>query len=259
MVGPKNGNCNICGSLGALTEDHIPPRACRVSQEKKIHHAVWAIADDSPHKRMYRPTRSQNGIKYRTICASCNNNLLGGHLDPEITSFSRQVHRAFRHRIIMCDRFTVQFDKDKLLRCVAGHLAAQGVGKHGQGIRRPEWVDYIMGRTPIPPAGSNFYFAPYPFNEQCVIVDRGVTNILYHYSSIYSVLCFFPVCFVVFEFDDGHASSLGGGIYDITPSPIFNQNPLLFEWSKILDPGRLIAPGHGEIILANIDGGVIAK
>jgi hypothetical protein len=104
---PVYGYCNLCSRLRELTWDHVPPQGSTTitrtqlqqffnkfmitadGQQARYHYAAGAL------KRLgrNRPRISQNGLKFRTICAECNNKVLGGRYDPEIKRVSEEMGR----------------------------------------------------------------------------------------------------------------------------------------------------------------------
>jgi hypothetical protein len=66
--GPKEGRCNICGEEGKLTEDHTPPKGCIKIKQVELHHIIQHLNAEQPQSK---GRISQNGVKYRTLCARC--------------------------------------------------------------------------------------------------------------------------------------------------------------------------------------------
>lgn len=70
--GAQSGMCNICGDDGPLTEDHTPPKGCVRPTAMELQHVTHRL-----HAGKAIKTKAQDGVKYRTLCARCNNTLLG--------------------------------------------------------------------------------------------------------------------------------------------------------------------------------------
>ena len=67
--GPRVGRCNICGKLGNLTEDHVPPKGSITPEKVGVRSLVQTMkAVDSRIGQLF-----QNGVKFRTLCSTCNN------------------------------------------------------------------------------------------------------------------------------------------------------------------------------------------
>ena len=75
QVSFRKGNsiCNICRQKHNLTYDHIPPQCC--GNDKAVI-ARRIYADELVAQQV--DSRSHNGFKYRTLCRTCNGNLIGG-------------------------------------------------------------------------------------------------------------------------------------------------------------------------------------
>ena len=71
----KEGRCNICGCNEKLTWDHVPPKNSIFFRDVQIVSLFGKYDLDN-----YPSTISQNGTKFRTICAKCNN-ILGTEYD----------------------------------------------------------------------------------------------------------------------------------------------------------------------------------
>ncbi len=88
--GAKSGTCNICGVDGPLTEDHTPPKGCVRPTAMELQHVTHRIDAGKAIK-----TKAQDGVKYRTLCARCNNTLLGGRYDPVLIDCSAVTRMDF--------------------------------------------------------------------------------------------------------------------------------------------------------------------
>ena len=83
--GHKTGPCNICGTRGQLTWDHVPPKGGVDLQLVEIERATAVFTSSLG---MEKPEISQNGLKFRTLCATCNNKRLGAKFDPALNSLA---------------------------------------------------------------------------------------------------------------------------------------------------------------------------
>ena len=80
--------CNICREIRELTWDHIPPQGS-ISLGAFEQQNLFDQLTVKPGERHY--TISQNGIKFRTLCATYNNRELEKKLGPVLNDFSKQV------------------------------------------------------------------------------------------------------------------------------------------------------------------------
>jgi hypothetical protein len=107
---PTIGYCNICNQQAILTWDHVPPKGSIKLTPVEIRAFLDTIGEsdgipveyygDYSHRRQFHQRRfSQNGVKYRSICAECNNKRLGARYDPEVKRVSDEVATLVRSRI----------------------------------------------------------------------------------------------------------------------------------------------------------------
>lgn len=64
------GNCVICGTYGELTQEHVPPKKAFNNNRYYIH----LLNDKDPFAEPIRKWHKQGGIRFPTLCYSCNNN-----------------------------------------------------------------------------------------------------------------------------------------------------------------------------------------
>jgi len=93
----KCGRCNICGTAGKLSWDHVPPKGSVVPTRTEILSVGRMLAAKD---KIGKDVVSQNGIKYRTLCGRCNNDLLGKKCDPTLNAFARDVGRILGSGIV---------------------------------------------------------------------------------------------------------------------------------------------------------------
>lgn len=204
--GPKEGICNICGALAALSEDHTPPKGCisRVSQMEMRHIITYLGAENA----IGRGRISQNGVKYKTICARCNNGLLGTMYDPAFIDFTIQVGRLLRTRLHLPSTMNINGKPQKIMRAVLGHLAAQGVDRYKKGPDTEPLRDYFIDPAAPLPDWINIYYWVYPFQRQVLVRDCALTDLRVKEPVLIWFMKFFPVAFMVtwrepagYEFD----------------------------------------------------------
>jgi len=62
--GPKHGQCNICGDIGPLTEDHTPPKSCVRPTGMTLQHVSSCMSAEPAYV-----AKANDGVKYRPLCA----------------------------------------------------------------------------------------------------------------------------------------------------------------------------------------------
>lgn len=91
------GKCNICGNIEKLTWDHVPPKGGQPFSDIEQESILQYLAGGEERKYQF----SQNGVKYRTICASCNNTLLGAKCDSTLNELAADVMLMIKTRIML--------------------------------------------------------------------------------------------------------------------------------------------------------------
>jgi hypothetical protein len=112
--GPKQGYCRLCGKLAPLTLDHIPPSSWCNTQNILLQSFI--------DKKL--EMKSSRGLMFQSICADCNNHLLGsldqevGLLLNEMRSYLRYMERegVYRQKI----QFNISYGS--LIKCIIGHI-----------------------------------------------------------------------------------------------------------------------------------------
>ena len=191
--GAKVGPCNICGNVGPLTEDHIPPKGVsRVTQVLMLN-----IVDFLQIQRPKKSGRiSQNGVKYRTICSQCNNELLGLNYDPTLITLTKNVRTHLESFLLLPTSMSLMIKPTRLVRSIVGHLLAHGVNEHRNGKMVANLTDYFLDESAPFPEGLNIYYWVYPYNDQVIV--KGATLSLYYMNSfaVFMLLKFFPLSFL---------------------------------------------------------------
>ncbi|MDR6153888.1 hypothetical protein QF021_001977 [Acidovorax delafieldii] len=192
--GPKLGACNICGVHGPLTEDHTPPKGCYRPSQVDIRHLSYLLAG-TPNPPKGR--RSQNGVKYRTLCHRCNNTLLGSKYDPPFIEFVNAAAEYLRSTVALPSTVTIPGRPQCIVRSLLGHLSAQGVGRYLKGPLTEAVRDYLLDDSlPLPPGVRVFYWA-YPHRIHVMLRDAAYTQLSVGKPFAFWLLKFFPIAFLV--------------------------------------------------------------
>ena len=201
--GAKSGACNICGDIGPLTEDHTPPKGCVRPTAMELQHVSHRLAAEKAMK-----TKANDGVKYRTLCARCNNALLGGRYDPALIDFVNRVSVLLNSAVVIPRTMPVAAKPALIVRAVWGHLAAVGVDRYLKGPRTAEFRDFFLDETLPIPAGMNFYYWVYPYRRQALIRDAGALDARGPYHAIFWLMKFYPLAFAVWMPETDYALEL---------------------------------------------------
>ena len=192
--GPKVGRCNLCGTEGPLTQDHIPPK--EVTRLGQV--AMMKIIDLLSLEHPKKSTRiSQDGVKYRTLCKKCNNERLGLGYDPTLILLTESVRACLESSLRLPDRIRIQTKPNRLVRSVVGHLLAQGVNQFRAGTSTERLTDYFLDEKLTFPEELKLYYWPYPYNDQVIIKGAGLSPYFWDSFAVFWLLKFFPICFFI--------------------------------------------------------------
>jgi hypothetical protein len=214
------GYCNICNLYGKLTWDHVPPQGSTALRNVEMRSFVDRFTEVARHpvnvhnddetlrRRLERRRTHQNGLKFLTICETCNNARLGGRYDPELNRVSREVARIVRlhHElgIALPDQIRVPVRTHFLMRGVVGHLLSalqspdpsKPLPGFESGPYR-ELRDYVLDETLPLPSGVTVYYWTYPAKEHVVIKGLGLGSRDGERAVMGDLLKYFPLAFFV--------------------------------------------------------------
>ena len=148
---------------------------------------------------------SHSGIKYRSLCPSCNNDLLGGHYDKTLIQFSNEIARYLASPIQLPNEMTVLSHPQKLMRAVIGHLCAQGVDRYQKGPNTEPLRDYMLDGTLPLPNGIKVYCWCYPYKPMVLYRDAVYKELRTGTAQpvVMWIMKFYPVAFMV-TWDNGN-------------------------------------------------------
>ncbi len=192
--GPKRGICNICGKHGKLTEDHVPPKGTIKFPRMTLYDIAEVLNVKSEKKR--RGRNFQQGVKFRSICAVCNGDYLGGLYDQELKIFANSVGDYLHSLVIRPNRTNFFVAPGKIIRAVCGHILALGIERVPRGDMGDAMADLVLSPEQEIPDCLHVYYWVYPFWDQvairnfCFLVRFGTPPLSC------SVLKFFPLGFM---------------------------------------------------------------
>ena len=191
----KSGVCNICLTACDLKWDHVPPRGGVDVGPLDQYTILERLAGRSSN-----PNRvlTQNGVKYRTLCQTCNSNLLGGQYDRTLNEFALGIGRFLKTTLTLPATTTFATRPARLLRALFGHLlAAKAEVEHTKPDEAMRQF-VLKPKAALPPELNVFYWI-YPYPEVHVVRDVAMPS---RYASIakpgiFSILKYFPVAYLV--------------------------------------------------------------
>lgn len=188
------GECNICGNIGKLTEDHSPPKSCVRPRAVQVRHITGLLANQGIQEK---GRISQNGLKFRTLCHYCNNELLGLLYDPELAAFTNQVSHVLSSSVYLPPVISVIGKPQLIMRAVFGHLAAQGVERYQKGPETESLRDAFLNPSIPMPDNIRFYYWPFPHHGCVLFRDAAYLDIPTEEVAVIWLMKFFPISFMI--------------------------------------------------------------
>lgn len=202
----RYGYCNICAKEAELTYDHVPPKGCVGVNAQQASRLAEYLKIGELNKT--NAIIMQNGLKFKSICSNCNNNLLGIYYDPALKELAKKISRIVNltnRNFYLPPKISITIKPLPVLKAVAGHLLAARV--------RPDMSeplpsapaiqimqDFVLNRDKLPEKDLNFYCWLYPSDIQVIILGAGLIADLFSKqrdSVVGDVVKFFPVGFLV--------------------------------------------------------------
>ena len=80
--------CSLCGKFLPMTEEHVPPQSCNNrGRIEKVN--LFPIKNSKePFRNIFI---SQNGLKFKSLCQKCNNEIMGKLPDIAFKDFYDKV------------------------------------------------------------------------------------------------------------------------------------------------------------------------
>lgn len=139
--------------------------------------------------------RSQDGMKYRTLCTRCNSDLLGRRYDPALIQFSHEVGQLAESKLQLPATLRLNTRPNRLARSVVGHLLAFGLDQHRQGSANEALTDFFLDERLRFPSRLHLYYWMYPYNNQIVVRHAGLSLDGLNDVAPFMLLKFFPLAF----------------------------------------------------------------
>lgn len=192
--GKKHGKCNICGSEGKLTEDHTPPKGCIKVSQVELQHITSHLTPETPSGR---GRLLQNGVRYRTLCHSCNNTYLGTRYDPAFIDFVNTVGSYLKTELYLPSSVDTEIEPQKIMRALLGHLSAQGVDRYDKGSDTLPIRDYFLDTSLSLPDFIRIYYWAFPFNNHVMVRDCCYLDLRTKTPFVIWFVKFFPIAFMI--------------------------------------------------------------
>ncbi len=191
-----NGPCNICGQFSKLTWDHIPPK----NSFNRFPIKFNPLFDISEQDEIVRESTSQNGIRFRTLCSSCNNQLLGLQYDPVMQEYSENIRQFFTTDIAIPTIVHIDIKVNRLCRAICGHMLAAVVTFDDVVLVDKELRKYVLDPQAVPPPGMQLLTWPYPYGSVMIarnFVTSALNEPIHFPDGLASMISAFPAAYVL--------------------------------------------------------------
>ncbi len=254
--------CRICLLRKELTEEHIFPKCLSIPGTKQIRELLPKI---DPKRRGGRVTRlSQNGLKLKTTCSNCKNNLLGQIYDPALKFIYDQAGLFIRNRKFLYGNIITleKIELNKVVRAVIGHMLAADEVPNAKSLKCQEMRRFFFNHEHVFSENISVLMWVYPTNEQAVIRDIflsenfGTGAIEFLWISAYKT---FPLAFAIAH-KDKKTSAPYKNIINLTSHLTKNINDKFdirlsikghppFMWPETPSRNEVILMGDGQRLL----------
>jgi hypothetical protein len=119
-ISGSHGPCALCRTYANLTEDHIPPEAVGNSGNWIARSYLANAAGD---KELLFGREFRGGIRFRTLCAECNNGL-GGREDKALADFFERVLKRVDSPLILNQIMRIPAKPNLIYRALMAHIIA---------------------------------------------------------------------------------------------------------------------------------------
>lgn len=210
-----------------LTWDHVPPKAVLTESDT---YANTLFCEEGMPSAKHHMRHYQSGIKYRTVCADCNNVLIGKNdeaykeFHSAIVERLRDASLSAEQGLVMPPSITVHTRINRVLRAVCGHFLAMKQRYDDAVIVDRCMRAYLQDETlRMEDIHAFCWFYPYPtvVNARDFAVRGSSAHT--HPKGLVSVMASYPLAFMVSTNDeadcqvDGLARYTTTAIEDVVP------------------------------------------
>jgi hypothetical protein len=188
------GPCNVCGVVGPLSWDHVPPKGGIELEAVEIDRvaAVFTSGLAAEH-----PEISHDGLKFRTLCAK-HNSYLGAQFDPALNDFAITVGRFLRTSLELPAVLHVEVRPMAIARAVLGHILAARLSSQDS-FFDPLIREVVLDPQRAIPEDINIFYWMYPYAQQIVLRNALMPLRRGNFQEFqqFGMLKYFPIAYLV--------------------------------------------------------------
>jgi hypothetical protein len=135
-------------------------------------------------------------MKYRTLCAPCNNTLLGQRYDPTLIAYANDVAQCLASRLDL-RRVAICTKPNRLVRSIVGHLLAYGLDAYRSGELIGDLSDFFLDERAVLPPQIRLYQWVYPYPDQVIVKCAAMAPSFPGDSfAVFQLMKFYPLSFL---------------------------------------------------------------
>lgn len=192
----KVDRCNICGKVSDLTWDHVPPKHCYNGYPVSLNDAFSNMPTETSCQM-----RSQNGLKFRSICSECNNLRLGTNLDKELADFTSKISTVMTSSILLPEHIVIHdVQINKVARAICGHMLAAKNFFDEKCLIDMELREFFLNSDKLPPKNLKLLYWMYPYRTIFIYRDwmvKGHRGGRSYPDDTISTVSAFPLAYVL--------------------------------------------------------------
>lgn len=242
----KVGKCNLCLKDRSLSWDHIPPKGGIELSTMEMKNLFNVFAGDT--KTNIR--ESQNGLKFRTLCDKCNNEILGKEYDPTINEFAISVGLYLKSNLKFPPIIHHKTKPARLMRGILGHLVAAKI-EMDESLFDETVREFIFDDNASIPGIINLFYWVYPYKRTVIMRDFAMPSARGDFGSFgfFQTIKYFPIAYLATDLPRYES------LFDLTKYrecsideevniPIQLEKSNHYYWPEMVDKGNFVMAGQ---------------
>lgn len=186
--------CNICGEIGKMTWDHVPPKSSGNNLGIKVNTLFEGLPTETSYQKNF-----QSGIKFRSLCQKCNGEILSRY-DKAYVNFIDDVKQILNSSIILPEVVQVPVQINKVCRAICGHILAAKDFFDKSSLIDKELRKFVLDENYKIGPDYRLYFWIYPYNSIMIVRDvvvKSYTDKVPFPKGVITCISSFPIAFIL--------------------------------------------------------------
>lgn len=240
------GKCNICLNEANLSWDHVPPKGGIELEPVEIITLLRVLTKAADKEK---PFVSQNGVKYRTICKTCNEKL-GHTFDLVLNKFAIDLGRYLKSKLYLPPIAHIETKPNSLIRAIVAHLLAANIEIVDTEFEN-QLRDFVFDENKNLPSFLNIFYWIYPYDQIEILQDIAMPAKPKNYSVLnkFKILKYFPIAYMITDAPEYEGLDSLNAFKDAKPSQVAELSIRLDkirpqEWPNAVTDGNFIIFGQ---------------